>query len=247
MNPFRKESKQLSIFITAGYPRINSLPEQILLLQKNNIDFIEVGIPFSDPLADGIIIQESSKIALANGMKLELIFEQLNEIKEKITVPIVLMGYVNPILRFGMDAFLKKAAHCGISGLIIPDLPYDIYARNYKKTLEASSIPYIPLITPLSNDDHIRKVARDCENGFIYLVSQNATTGQNIALNLSSDRYTHIRKLCGNTPLFIGFGIKNRADVDRVNSFCDGAIIGSAFIQSLAEKEETTFLKNLKL
>jgi len=247
MNPFKKESKQVSIFVTAGFPEINSLAGQLLFLQEKGIDFIEVGIPFSDPLADGPVIQASSTKALENGMHLELLFEQLEEIKEELHVPIVLMGYINPILRFGMENFLKKAKNAGVRGLILPDLPYDIYARNCKVLFQENDMPYIPLITPQSKDQHIVKVAEDCKDGFIYLVSQNATTGQDIDASTELERYGEIRDLCGKTPLFMGFGIKSREDIERVNTYCDGAIIGSAFIRSIDENREAIFLENLQI
>jgi len=247
MNPFKKESKQVSIFVTAGFPEINSLAGQLLFLQEKGIDFIEVGIPFSDPLADGPVIQASSTKALENGMHLELLFEQLEEIKEELHVPIVLMGYINPILRFGMENFLKKAKNAGVRGLILPDLPYAIYTRNCKVLFQENDMPYIPLITPQSKDQHIVKVAEDCKDGFIYLVSQNATTGQDIDASTELERYGEIRDLCGKTPLFMGFGIKSREDIERVNTYCDGAIIGSAFIRSIDENREAIFLENLQI
>jgi tryptophan synthase alpha chain len=247
MNPFKKEGKQLSIFITAGFPMIDSLAAQLLLLQEKGIDFIEVGIPFSDPLADGPVIQESSTIALQNGMHLGLLFEQLGAIKEKIHVPIVLMGYINPILRFGLDRFLVEAKNAGVKGLILPDLPYDIFVRNYQVLFQEHGIPYIPLITPKSKDEHILKVAKDCKDGFIYLVSQNATTGKDISASTDVKRFNEIRDLCGKTPLFMGFGIKSRKDVERANFYCDGAIIGSAYIRSINDKRERAFLESLQV
>jgi tryptophan synthase alpha chain len=245
MNRFKKDTKQLSIFTTAGYPKIDSLPHQLLLLQEYGIDFVEVGMPFSDPLADGPVIQESSKRALQNGMNINLLFEQLNSIKDKIHIPIVLMGYFNPILQFGVDRFLKEASNCGVKALIVPDLPFEIFQRSYISFIETHHVSYIPLITPNSSNEHIEQVAKVCKNGFVYLVSQNATTGKQVDLESNRNRYNEIKKFCGDTPLFMGFGIREKKDIQAVYAQCDGAIIGSAFIQALDSGKEREFLDSI--
>ena len=245
MSKFRKDTKQLSIFTTAGYPKIDSLPDQLLLLQEYGIDFVEIGMPFSDPLADGPVIQESSKRALQNGMTIDLLFEQLHAIKDKLQIPIVLMGYFNPVLQFGIDRFLKEASNCGVSGLIVPDLPFEIYLRTYSRYFEPHDVTYIPLITPNSSNAHIEQVAKVSTNGFIYLVSQNATTGKKVDLDSNNARYKEIRQHCGDTPLFIGFGIREKKDIQAVYAQSDGAIIGSAFIQSLDAGKEREFLDSI--
>jgi tryptophan synthase alpha chain len=246
MNPFKKDTKQLSIFITAGYPKINSLSEQLYLLQDHEVDFVEVGMPFSDPLADGLVIQQSSQQAIRNGMTLELLFKQLGEIKANIHIPLVLMGYFNPVLQYGVQRFLKEASQCGIKGVIIPDLPFEIYKRSYQKEFEKHSLSYIPLITPKSSDSLIKEAAEMSRNGFVYLVSQHATTGTDIQFRSSSKRYDEIRRLCGDTPLFIGFGIRTASDLQAASKQCDGGIIGSSFIKALQGGTEKEFLKSLK-
>ncbi len=246
MNPFKKQDKQLSIFITAGYPELNSLPEQLNLLQRNGVDFIEIGIPFSDPLADGPVIQQSSQQAIRNGMNLEVLFEQLKETKSNIHVPLVLMGYFNPILQFGIQRFLKEASVCGIKGVIIPDLPFEIYMRSYQEEFQKYDVTFIPLITPKSEDSFIKMVSENSRNGFVYLVSQHATTGSDIQFISNQSRYADIRVLCGETPLFLGFGIRNNRDLASAYLECDGGIVGTAFLQAITEGTENEFLKTLR-
>lgn len=243
MNPFQKKHKQKSIFVTAGYPNLESLMDQIPLLEKNGIDFIEVGIPFSDPLADGPIIQKTSEIALDNGMNLPLLFEQLQKIETRI--PLVLMGYLNPILNYGIEAFVRKCVELNIASVILPDLSIEIYERFYQKIFEENNLPISFLITPETSDDRIKKAAHHSQQSFVYLVSSNATTGGKIQLQDQLQKFKRIKSVCQNTPVMVGFGIRSKEDVLNVQSVVDGVIIGSAYLNALSMNEEKTFLASI--
>jgi tryptophan synthase alpha chain len=245
MNQFKKASKQLSIFVTAGYPELNSLNEQLDLLETNGVDFAEVGIPFSDPMADGPTIQQTSEIALKNGMNLELLFEQLSQ--RNSSLPLVLMGYLNPVLSFGVDRFLKACSHAGVKSVILPDMSLEIYERFYRNQFENHGVFPSFLITPTSSKERIQKISKACKNSFVYLVSSNATTGGESTFDSGRAKiYESIRAICGNTPLFIGFGIDSKEKVEFVQGVSDGAIIGSAYLKSLAQNLEEDFLASLQ-
>lgn len=242
MNPFKKDTKQLSIFITAGYPKLSSLNQQLDFLESREIDFVEVGIPFSDPMADGPTIQATSEIALQNGMTLKLIFDQLAE--RKATLPIVLMGYLNPVLAFGIERFLQSCQKVSVGCVILPDMSLKIYERFYQDIFEKYGVTPSFLVTPTTSDERIQRIAEKCRESFVYLVSSNATTGG--ASEFGDDsRYAHIKNLCGETPLFIGFGIDSREKVDLVQGACDGAIVGSAYLRALEKGLEIEFLEEL--
>jgi tryptophan synthase alpha chain len=235
----------LSIFTTAGFPKIDSLNDQLNELEKQGVDFVEVGIPFSDPLADGPVIQASSMVALENGMNLSLLFKQLEQ--RTATIPLILMGYINPILSYGLDEFLNRAKKCNISGFVLPDLSIEIYEKRYKSTFEQYGIPLCFLVTPATHDERIKKSAALSKDGFLYLVSSNQTTGSgNSPTEDLSSRYQHIQKIAHPTPVVIGFGIKNKADFQKATAGLDGGIIGSAFIQAVEKGEEKVFLEGLK-
>ena len=242
MNPFRKNSKQLSIFVTAGFPEIDALPKHIQFLEQNGVDFIEVGIPFSDPMADGPTIQESSDIALKNGMHVSLLFDQLKN--RTTSTPLVIMSYFNPIMHFGLDAFLKRCQEVGIQHLIIPDISLEVYNSRYRHLFEAMGITLCFLITPYTNSERIAAMSHHSRKGFIYLVSSSMTTGNEVK-QIGAEEVARIRSACGATPLMIGFGIKNRADVDNVHRLADGAIIGSAYIRAVRSGTQKNFLKEL--
>ncbi len=244
MNVFRQSHKQLSIFTTAGYPTIDSLYAQLQMLEQKGIDFIEVGIPFSDPMADGPVIQETSSIAIKNGMHIDLIFDQLSEIK--CPLPIVLMGYLNPVLQYGIDRFLERCKQQHIASLILPDMSLDIYKRFYEQTFLSYNITPSFLITPITSDERIKETAEVCRDSFVYLVSNNATTGSTGNLNLDQKRIQEIKNVCGETPLFIGFGIRSSRDLTIVHEHADGAIIGSAFLKAVAQNETEDFITKLR-
>ncbi len=243
MNPFIKNHKQKSIFVTAGYPKLDSLAGQIKLLEKYNIDFIEIGIPFSDPLADGPTIQKTSEVAIKNGMNLPLLFEQLAKIKTE--TPLVLMGYLNPVLTYGIEKFVSSCKDCGIASVILPDLSFEIYARFYKSIFDQYQLPISFLITPQTETERIEKMVTQCKESFIYLVSDNSTTGTDSEMNLNECRLKSIYALMDNTPLMIGFGIKTKSDIEKVHQFADGAIIGSAYLRALEVGTENAFLEQL--
>ena len=243
-NPFRKDTKQLSIFTTAGYPQLDSLKGQIESFEKYNIDFIEVGIPFSDPIADGPVIQNASSIAIKNGMNLTLLFQQLKEIKTSI--PLVLMGYLNPVMNFGIEKFLIQCKECKIASVILPDLSLEIYERDYQMLFEEYNFTPVFLITPKTDQNRILKIAELCKNSFVYLVSDNATTGK--AMNPLTERtgsFKRIKELCLETPLMVGFGIKTKSDVEQIQAVVDGAIIGSAYLKSIESESSEKFLEEI--
>lgn len=245
MNIFKKTDKTLkSIFITAGYPKLDSLDEILSDLENNGIDFAEVGMPFSDPLADGPVIQETSNIALKNGMHLEVLFEQLKNRSAKI--PITLMGYINPVLQYGLDNFLQKAKEVNVQGFILPDIEVDLYEARYKKTFDKYGIPICFLVTPTTSEDRIKKSAALAKDGFIYLVSSNSTTGNKDAKQENlADKYAEIKELCGDTPVVIGFGISDKASFEEKTKGLDGGIIGTAFLKSIEAGQHLNFLEKL--
>ena len=244
LNPFRKETKQLSVFTTAGYPQLDSLKEQIKTFEKYKIDFIEVGIPFSDPIADGPVIQNTSSIAIKNGMNLNIIFKQLKEIRTSI--PIVLMGYLNPVMNFGIENFLKQCAECNIASVILPDLSLEIYQRDYQLLFEEYNLSPVFLITPKTDENRILKIAQLCKDSFVYLVSDNATTGKTMnPISKRAESFKRIKELCSETPLMVGFGIKSKDDVEQIQKVVDGAIIGSAYLKTVGTNTEEQFLQGL--
>jgi tryptophan synthase alpha chain len=246
MNPFKKDTKQISIFITAGYPTLESTTEQILVLQSKGVDFIEVGIPFSDPMADGPVIQETSAIALANGMQMDILFDQLASIQDQVRIPLVLMGYLNPVLQYGIDKFLSKCKELSIASVILPDMSLELYERLYKAQFEKYAIAVSFLITPLTDDDRIQKIAQVSAKSFVYLVSVTSITGGKIRIDDKVvNRYDEIKKLCGETPMMIGFGISNSSDVKNAQKHSDGAIIGSAYLKAVNRGESIVFVEEL--
>ena len=245
MNRYKKDSKQLSIFITAGYPHLNSLNDQLDLLEAHDIDFVEVGIPFSDPLADGPTIQQTSEIALKNGMNLKILFEQLGNRSSKM--PLILMGYLNPIISYGIVPFLESCNRVGVHSVILPDMSLEIYNRFYRDQFEQHGVFPCFLITPTSSFERIQEISAACKNSFVYLVSSNATTGGSSSFNADQAKtYQSIRSLCGSTPMFIGFGIDSREKVEFVQNVCDGAIIGSAYLKAVEQDRSDEFLTSLR-
>jgi tryptophan synthase alpha chain len=246
-NPFQKDKKQISIFITAGFPTIESTIEQILNLQAQGVDFIELGIPFSDPMADGPVIQHTSNVALANGMNLNLLFEIISKHIDKISIPLVMMGYFNPILQMGLTNFLENCQKTGIRHVIIPDISVELFESHYQGLFEKYDVHVCFLITPETANERIQKMASFSKNAFLYLVSQAAITGENKQISGKlTQRYTEIKQLCGETPLMLGFGIKNKADVELAHEFTDGAIIGTAYLKALEIGKEIGFVDGIK-
>jgi tryptophan synthase alpha chain len=225
----------LSVYFTAGYPSLNDTFRTITELEKRGVDLIEIGIPFSDPIADGPVIQKSGSKALLNGMTLKLIFEQLKEIREYAKVPLVLMGYINPILRMGVETFLDNAARIGIDGVIIPDLPPEEYNEKYRELFEKAGIFNNFLITPQTPVDRLKQID-EWSKGFIYMVSTASTTGSRDSFDEKQLEYfKRVDDLKLKTPRLIGFGISNRTTFGQACRFSNGAIIGSAFIEAMGE------------
>ncbi len=231
---FKKNKKRvLNIYCTAGYPHINSTTDVLLALQECKVDIIELGIPYSDPLADGPIIQQSNMLALQNGMTMQLLFEQLEIVKLQMTVPIVLMGYLNSVLQYGIEEFCKNARHTGIAGIILPDLPMYEYERSYKSIFKKYGLHFIFLVTPETKTNRIKK-ADKLSSGFLYAVSTSATTGSNNNSFENLEEYLErLQKMRLKNPVLAGFGIKDKKDFERICKHTDGAIIGSAYIRAL--------------
>ena len=228
-----KKNKILSVYFTAGYPALDSVEQIILLLEKNGVDMIELGIPYSDPLADGPVIQETGTIAIANGMSLNNLFLQLKDIRNKSSIPLILMGYLNPILQFGFNRFCQMAEEVDIDGLIIPDLPLNEYKSQYNEIIALYNLKTIFLITPDTSGERIRLID-DLGNGFIYMVSSASTTGK---MDLFDDnQLDYFKRIAGmklNNPIMAGFGIYNKKTMEQVHTYCNGAIVGSAFMREL--------------
>lgn len=230
-----EDKKLLSIYFTAGYPNINDTVSIIQNLKKSHVDMIEIGLPFSDPLADGPTIQDSSTKALRNGMTSELLFKQLRDIRETVSIPLIIMGYFNPILQFGVEAFCKKCQEIGVDGLIIPDLPVDVYHEEYKSTFEKYGLINVFLITPQTSDERIRFID-SVSDGFIYMVSSASTTGAKTGFGNEQDVYfDRIAKMNLKNPQIVGFGISNNETFTQATKQAKGAIIGSAFIKYLTK------------
>ncbi|MDU1903711.1 MAG: tryptophan synthase subunit alpha [Dysgonomonas sp.] len=233
----KKQKNILSIYFTAGFPHLYDTVDVIKELQANSIDLIEIGIPFSDPMADGPTIQESGTIALKNGMTLNKLFEQLANIRKDVQIPLIMMGYLNPIMQYGFENFCKKCKEVGLDGAIIPDLPFDDYMKEYKSIAEKYDIKVIMLITPETSDERIRLIDQNTD-GFIYMVSSAATTGAQKSFDEQKQAY--FKKINGmnlRNPRLIGFGISNKATLEAAQANSSGAIIGSKFISLLKDSE----------
>lgn len=232
----RAKKDLLSVYFCAGYPTLNSTVEIITELERQGIDMIEVGIPFSDPMADGPVIQNAATQALRNGMTLRLLFQQLRDIRHHIHLPLVLMGYLNPIMQYGFENFCRSCVECGIDGIIIPDLPYRDYMEHYRIISERYNIRVIMLITPETSEERIRLIDEHTD-GFIYMVSSAATTGTQKDFNKEKlDYFQRIQSMNLQNPRMIGFGISNKQTFQSACKYAAGAIIGSKFVTLLGEE-----------
>ncbi|TXD46666.1 tryptophan synthase subunit alpha [Polaribacter sp. IC073] len=231
---FQKKDKDLlSIYFTSGYPKLEDTTKVISSLEKNGVDFIEVGLPYSDPIADGPTIQESSQIALENGINLDIIFEQLSTIKETNTTPLVLMGYLNQLLKYGEDKFCKACVACGIDTVIIPDLPMVEFENHYRALFDSYGITNVFLITPHTSEERIRKID-SFTKAFIYVVASASITGAKG--EISNQQIAYFERIKGmnlESKLIIGFGISDKQTFNTACKYANGAIIGSAFIKYL--------------
>ena len=233
----RGDKKLLSLYFCAGTPTLDGTGEVIKTMERRGIDFIEVGIPFSDPLADGPVIQTAATQALKNGMSVQLLFQQLRAVKDEVSIPLILMGYLNPILHYGIEQFCQSCAEAGVSGMIIPDLPFDDYLTQVKPVADRYDLRVIMLITPETSDDRIRFID-DNTDGFIYMVSSAAITGAQ--KNFDDAKQEYFRRIDAmhlRNPRMIGFGISNAQTLKAAQDNAAGAIIGSKFVTLLSESK----------
>ncbi len=234
-----KPKNLLNIFFTAGYPQLDDTNTIIETLSQTSADLVEIGIPFSDPLADGPTIQESSKIALENGMSINVLFSQLREFKQdhpNSTLPLLLMGYFNPVMQYGMERFCRECHEVGVDGLIIPDLPMDIYLKLYRTTFEKYHISNVFLVTPNTSEKRIREIDQE-STAFIYAVSSSSTTGSKNDFSSASSYLHYLKDLNLKTPVLTGFNIKTQADFMQACQYVNGAIIGSEFIRQISNSK----------
>ncbi|MEM9981411.1 MAG: tryptophan synthase subunit alpha [Bacteroidota bacterium] len=231
-----KKANILNIYFTAGYPHLHDTTTLLTLLEETGVDIVEVGMPFSDPLADGETIQGSSQKALENGMTLSVLFEQLQDIRQKISIPIILMGYLNPVLQYGMEAFCKQCKAVGVDAVILPDLPLEVYETMYAPLFQQYGLANIFLITPQTSEKRIRAIDK-LSKGFIYMVSSASTTGAKEGFGEEQEAYfQRIQAMNLNNPCLIGFGIANQASFLKACQYAAGAIIGSAFIKATGQE-----------
>lgn len=228
----RKNSNVLNVYCTAGYPQLKSTVEVMKALQENGADIIELGMPYSDPLADGPVIQNSSSIALANGMTIKKLFEQLTDFRSQVSVPVVLMGYMNPVLQYGFENFCRDAASAGIDGLILPDLPQYEFETEYGEIIKKYGLDFIFLVTPETSEERITELDK-LSSGFLYAVSSSSTTGSNKKMDDVRDYLLKLKRLQLKNPVLVGFGIKDKQSFEAACRYANGAIIGSAYIRAL--------------
>jgi tryptophan synthase alpha chain len=231
-----KDKNILSIYFTAGFPELNDTEKVLKSLQKSGADMIEIGMPYSDPLADGPVIQNSSMKALRNGMTIKVLFEQINKCKEEIHVPLILMGYLNPVMQYGFQRFCKDAKNSGISGIILPDLPITEYENEYKKIFEENDLNFIFLITPETSEERIRKID-SISDGFIYAVSSSSITGKKTDINAQESYFKRIKNMHLENKVLIGFGIRDHQTFMQACKYATGAIIGTAYIKVIENEE----------
>jgi len=237
-----KKDNLLSIYYTAGYPELNTTVDIAEALEKAGADFLEIGFPYSDPVADGPTIQHSSQQALDNGMTLHLLFDQLKDLRKRVNIPILLMGYVNPIVQFGVERFCKQAAEVGVDGVIIPDLPMYEYESMYAPYFINNNLSNIFLVTPQTSAERIRKID-ELSNSFIYLLSSSSITGGSLNVSDSiKDYYIRVKAMQLKNPVIIGFGISDNATFTKACEYANGAIVGSKFVKLL---EEDNYLEKI--
>lgn len=233
-----KKENLLSIYYTAGFPELNSTIAIAEALEKAGADFLEIGFPYSDPVADGPTIQHSSQTALDNGMNLNLLFQQLKSLRKRVSIPVLLMGYVNPMIQYGIEKFCKEAVEVGVDGVIIPDLPMYEYENLYKQYFLGNNLSNIFLVTPITSEARIRKID-DLSQSFIYLLSSSSITGKNLDVSDTVELYfERIKQMELRNPTVIGFGISGQAAFAKACAYANGAIVGSAFVKMLAAEKD---------
>jgi len=237
----RKQNGILNVYCTAGYPQLESTKGVMKCLQANGADLIELGMPYSDPLADGPVIQASGTKALENGMTISKLFDQLKDFRKEIKVPVILMGYLNPLLQYGFEKFCAKAAEVGIDGLIIPDIPIYEYEKEYKAIIKKYDLDFIFLVTPETSEERIKKLD-ELSSGFLYAVSSSSITGSDKDFSTVQNYLKRLKEMNLQNPVLVGFGIKDRTTFQAACKYANGAIIGSAYIKALenSDTEEAT-------
>jgi tryptophan synthase alpha chain len=228
----KKKQHVLNVYCTAGYPKLNSTLPVMKALQQSGADIIELGMPYSDPLADGEVIQASSSIALQNGMSMAVLFDQIKNCRSEIHLPLILMGYMNPVLQYGFENFCAKAAEAGVDGLILPDLPVFEFETEYAPLIKKYGLDFIFLVTPETSQERIRSIDKLC-SGFIYAVSSASTTGKNKRIEDQEPYFERLKNMQLQNPVLVGFGIKDNASFEAACRHTNGAIIGSAYIKAL--------------
>ncbi len=242
--------KKLNIYFTAGIPQLEDTADIIQLIQESGADMIEIGMPYSDPVADGPVIQQAHELALKNGMTIQKLFSQLKSIKHELKIPIILMGYINPVLSFGFEKFCKECSESGVSGLIIPDLPSIEFEKNYQHIIKKYGLNFTFLITPETSDERILYLD-SLSSGFLYAVSSSSTTGNQNADLKNENYFSRIASLQLKNPVMIGFGIKTKQDFETVTEKAAGGIIGTAFVDILLshrnwKKDAIDFIHSIK-
>lgn len=233
----RKNKDILSVFFTAGFPELDDTPRIISALDDNDIDMVEIGIPYSDPVADGPVIEQSSVQALKNGMSLHLLFEQLHRMDTPNGLPMILMGYLNPVMQYGYEKFCKEAADCGISGLILPDLPPEVFSTELKPFVEKYGLHFIFLITPETPEERIRMID-NMSTGFIYAVSSSSVTGRDTDESKKEEYLKRIHSYHLKNPILVGFGVKDHKTFQQACRYTNGAISGTAFINAISDSHD---------
>lgn len=245
----RKKEKILNVYCTAGFPNLDSTLQVMKALQENGADMIELGIPYSDPLADGPVIQQSSSEALKNGMTIKILFEQLKDLRKDISIPVLLMGYMNPVLQYGFEKFCADAAAVGVDGLILPDLPEFEFENEYGAVIKRYGLDFVFLVTPETSIERIEKLDA-LSSGFLYAVSSSSTTGSDKNMNDVEQYLEKLKSLQLKNPVLVGFGIKDKTTFESACRHASGAIIGSAYIKALEKStniasDTRTFLSSI--
>lgn len=233
----KKNSSVLNVYCTAGYPKLNDTLTVMKALQQNGADIIELGIPYSDPLADGPVIQMSSSIAIANGMSISILLQQLKNFRTQINIPVVLMGYMNPVLQYGFEKFCSEAADVGVDGIILPDLPGFEFETEYGAIIKKYGLDFIFLITPETSEERVRKLD-SLSSGFLYAVSSSSVTGSDKDFTTVTSYLEKIKSYNLHNPVLVGFGISNKKTFDIVCHYANGGIVGSAFIKALQNADD---------
>ena len=233
----KKQHEVLNVYCTAGFPMLESTLSVMTALQTYGADLIELGMPYSDPIADGPVIQESSARSIENGMTIDRLFEQLKDMRLSITVPVILMGYMNPVLQYGFEKFCMMAASVGIDGLILPDLPMHEYETEYGLTIRDNNLDLIFLVTPETKEDRLKQIDA-LSTGFLYAVSSSSTTGSNKDINDQQSYFKKLQSMHLKNPILVGFGIKDRDTFQAACKHTNGAIIGSAYIKAIENSSD---------